>query len=47
MDLQEKAQWHIDINGGKVPLLEFPNREFVFESRVIMELAHEIGKEGL
>eukprot|EP00347_Sterkiella_histriomuscorum_P018901 403343735 len=37
IDLEQKPQWHIDINGGTVPFLELPNGEFVLSSTGIMD----------
>lgn len=39
VDLRVKAQWHLDINGGLVPLLENPDGKIVYESAVIAEFA--------
>ena len=47
MDLSNKAQWHIDTNGGFIPLLECPgNGKLVFESAVIMNFACTYGEAG-
>ena len=35
MDLEEKAQWHQDANGGLIPILESPDGTLIFESAVI------------
>ena len=35
MDIHDKAQWHVDVNGGMVPLLETPQGEIVKESAII------------
>ena len=45
MDLEDKAEWHKELNGGLVPVLETPQGQLVIESRVHMELANELGKE--
>lgn len=39
VDLRVKAQWHLDVNGGFVPLLENPAGEIIYESAVIAEFA--------
>lgn len=41
-DLREKAEWHKNINGGLVPLLESPDGTIIFESAVIAEFANEL-----
>lgn len=38
-----KAQWHKDVNGGSVPLLETPKGDIIRESGVIAILADELG----
>ena len=45
MDLQEKAYWHKDLNGGLVPLLEVPNGDIINESAIITNFANEYGKD--
>jgi glutathione S-transferase len=40
VNLQEKAQWHLDVNGGFIPLLENPDGTIVNESAVLMDFAH-------
>jgi glutathione S-transferase len=42
MDLNTKAQWHVDFNGGIVPVFETPNGDLIKESGVIMQLAHDL-----
>jgi glutathione S-transferase len=32
-----KTKWHIDTNGGTLPMLELTDGTIIFESRVIME----------
>jgi glutathione S-transferase len=44
MDLKTKAQWHVDYNGGMVPVLETPSGQLIKESAIIAQLAVEIGK---
>jgi len=38
-DLQKKAQWHLDFNGGFIPILETPKGEMINESGVLMDFA--------
>ena len=44
MDLNQKAQWHLDFNGGFVPFLETPSGEMIKESGIIVQLAIELGQ---
>ena len=37
VDLGKKTQWHIDINGGMVPVFELPNGAIITESKVQMD----------
>ena len=46
MELDNKAQWHKDINGGLVPILETPKGDIVNESAVIMQFAMEMAGPG-
>ena len=46
MDLNIKAQWHVDFNGGMVPVLETPAGELIRESGVVAMYAHEAGKNN-
>lgn len=46
VDLDNKAQWHKDFNGGLVPILESPSGCMVNESGVIMDFAEEFAKPG-
>ena len=39
MELKNNAQWHIDLNGGVVPILETPDGTLIHESAVIMNMA--------
>ena len=41
MDLQKHAQWHLDFNGGLVPILETPTGRMIPESKIIMAFAEE------
>ena len=44
--MSKKTQWHIDINGGTIPLFETPEGNIIYESDVVMEAANEISKDG-
>ena len=37
VDLGKKTKWHLDINGGLVPILELPNGATICESKVILD----------
>ena len=41
MDLSNKTQWHLAINGGFVPVLELPDGTILHESKIIMEYIEE------
>lgn len=41
VDLGKKTKWHIDINGGLVPIYELPDGTIILESKIIMEYAEE------
>ena len=41
VDLGKKTKWHIDINGGLVPIFELPDGTTLLESKVLMEYADE------
>ena len=41
IDLRDKTKWHLDINGGFVPILEFPDGTLLHESKVLMDFAEE------
>ena len=45
MDLIHKAAWHVQLNDGFVPLLELPDASILYESRVLMCLANDLGKD--
>lgn len=48
MDLNEKAPWHVEFNGGMVPVLETPAGDLIKESGIIAIFAHEHGvKSGV
>eukprot|EP00347_Sterkiella_histriomuscorum_P016573 403352676 len=47
MDMKEKGFWHLQANRGLIPLMEMPDGTFLHESRVLMELANDLGgKKG-
>jgi len=46
MDIRQKAQWHLDLNNGFMPILENTNGHMVFESAVIMSFASDLAKPG-
>lgn len=46
MDLTTKAQWHLDINNGLVPILETPDGTTIHESEVIMAFANNYGQNS-
>lgn len=35
VDLLNKAEWHKNVNGGSIPMLETPEAEIIFESAVL------------
>lgn len=41
INLKDKAQWHIDINGGLVPMLELPDGTILLDSKVLMDYVEE------
>lgn len=41
MSLIEKAQWHLDFNGGLVPILETPTGTMINESGFIAEFGND------
>lgn len=41
VDLNEKAQWHLEFNGGMVPVLEAPTGELIPESGIQVQYALE------
>ena len=41
MDLNNKAPWHVALNNGFVPLLEFPDGTIIYESKIVMEYVEE------
>jgi len=44
VELREKAQWHKDINGGLVPIMETPDGDLIPESSIIAHFAMEFGR---
>ena len=42
MDLNEKAKWHVDFNGGMVPVLETRPDELIKESGIAAQFACEV-----
>ena len=42
MDLNDKAQWFKDFNGGMVPILEFPTGDLIPESNIAAEYAMQV-----
>ena len=45
-DLQAKAQWHKDANGGTAPLLELTTGDIIIESSVIIQFAIDSNPAG-
>ena len=41
VDLGKKTKWHLDINGGLVPLLELPTGTIIHESKIQMEFLED------
>ena len=41
VDLGKKTQWHLDINGGMVPVTELPNGSIIIESKVQMDFVED------
>ena len=37
MDLEDKGDWHLEMNGGTIPLLETPSGDFLKSSDEIIE----------
>ncbi len=44
--MRKKAKWHLNINGGLIPLLEMPNGEIINESNILMEFAEDFGSNS-
>jgi glutathione S-transferase len=41
INLQDKTQWHIDLNGGTVPILELPSGDVIYDSKILMEYIND------
>ena len=41
IDLNNKAQWHVDCNGGAAPIMETPQGDMIPDSGVIVNYALE------
>jgi glutathione S-transferase len=46
VDLNNKAKWHLDLNGGFVPILELQNGEVIIESAIVATFAEEFAKDS-
>ena len=46
VDLDQKAQWAVDFNGGSVPILETPHGHLIPESGIIQQWAMEHNPSG-
>ena len=44
--MNQKAQWHLELNGGLIPVLENPQGDLIIESSVVMSFACEYKPEG-
>jgi glutathione S-transferase len=44
--LSNKAPWHVEFNGGSVPVLETPEGVLIKDSGVVMMFAHESSNKG-
>ena len=42
IDLNEKAQWHLDANNGFIPLLEVPSGDLIPESDIVTGYAMQV-----
>ena len=47
VDLNNKSQWHLDVNGGMIPVMENPAGDLIPESGVIMAFASEHSSKGI
>ena len=47
MDLKNKAKWHVNYNGGLVPILEDQNTNLIHESSIIAAFSSDLSSEGL
>ena len=41
INLRDKPKWHMDINGGLVPILELPDGTILLDSKILMDYANE------
>ena len=41
MNLKDKAKWHMDINGGFIPILELPDGTILIETKILMDYAND------
>ena len=41
INLKDKAQWHLDINGGLVPIIELTDGTILLDSKVLMDYAND------
>jgi len=46
MNLKHKAQWHLDINNGMIPVMEQPDGTILHESAVLMDFAVNSAPKG-
>lgn len=44
--MNKKAQWHLDFNGGFVPVLETPAGDLIKESGIVQHVALDEGKDN-
>jgi glutathione S-transferase len=42
--MKEKAPWLLELNGGSVPVLEFPDGRMIYDSGVLTEFANDYAK---
>ena len=48
VDLNQKAKWHVEQNGGYLPVLEAPDGAMVNETALLLQFASDYaGSEGL
>ena len=41
IDVGKKTPWHIEINGGQVPIFELPDGTIITESKVLLEYVED------
>ena len=46
INLNGKAQWHLDFNGGFTPILETPSGDLIPESGIVMSYGLEANASG-